>query len=355
MTATQPPTRDRTTGNEFRPLVIIFALAGLIALILTLRGRQAQKPVLLGHAQGVPTSIQRHDGAWYWLEQTKATGTHLMRAADSGIKTLATAEALPRYAVENGKVIWSARQGERWTIFIAAADGSSPRALWSGPEEPIGLTLSEGRVCWLHRVPAPAPDGAPFPTLSASFDLLTMSQDGGAVTTAGRIWEPDDAEVLGSHDNALYVSAYRHGRSSSFRIYRISQGAPAVRIAGENGQRMALLTRDGVIYWLAPSREATNAECLRRIDSRRNGGRAETLSDWLPAQSTLYETAHGVVCSGIQDGFPALFPAGQRDVFPQALPIPDNYVALAASENEALLATRETFSSTPTLYRMRLP
>jgi hypothetical protein len=335
--------------------VVIFALAGLIALAMVLRARQAQKPTLLGPVQSVPTSIQLHDGAWYWLEQPKKAPARLVRAGDSGMKAIATAEALPRYAVENGKLLWSARQGGRWTIFAAAADGSGQRALWDGAEEPMGLTLAEGRAYWLHRVPAPVPDGAPFPTLSASLDVQSMSQDGGLVTTVGHLWEPDDGEVLGLHDNALYVSVYRHGQPGCFSIYRIAQGAPAVRIAGESGRSTALLTHDGVVYWLAPSREATNAYCLRRIDSRRNGGQTETLSDWLPTLSTLYETTHGVLCDGLQDNFPALYRSGQRDVFPQALPIPDNYMALAAGENAILLAAKGASFATPTLYWMRLP
>src|SRR5207248_2996806 len=102
----------------------------LVVLVVILRRGAGQTPVALGHAGATPVSILRRDGAWYWLEQTKPAQTkqakpgidRLVRATDAGIKTIASAEALPRYAVEDGRMAWSARQDGRWSIFAAAAN-----------------------------------------------------------------------------------------------------------------------------------------------------------------------------------------------------------------------------------------
>jgi hypothetical protein len=320
--------------------------------------RPAPPPVALGRAGGTPVSILRRAGAWYWLEQTKKNGDRLMRATSDGVKMISSAEELPRYAVEDGRLVWSARQAGRWSILAANSDGGEPRTLWSGTVEPMGLALYDGRLYWLQQVPAAVPDGDPFPPLSTSLEAFSLARDGGAVTSLGRIWEAGRAEVLGFHSGALYVAAYRLIRPGSLYIYRLmTNGAPAVRVVGESGNPPALLTHAGVLYWLAPSQETLNAFRLRRLDDHEHtsiGQKAETLSDWLPDDGALYETVRGVFYQDHQ-AQSALWPAGRQDVFPASTPVPAGYRVLAAGEDAMLLASADSSFSSPTLYWSPLP
>ena len=325
---------SRNDGKVHWQRGVLLLAAVLVGYLVNLGCGQVQKPVTLAGAEARPTNIQRHQGAWYWLEKTAKAGTHLVRTEASGRKVLVTAEALSTYSWEEGKLIWLAREGKQWTISLAGADGSNPHPLWSGEEEPIGLNLSGGKLTWLHRLPAVA-ENLPFPPLNSTLEVLTLSLEGGKPNSIAHLSESEDGVVLGFQGDSLYVATYRHDPPGSFCLYRIPAGGVPVRIAGEIGIAPAILTKDGGLYWLAKSQEVARpgGACVRHLDK---AGHPETLSDWLPDSGQLYETTHGVVL-GDREGDAAVWAIGKQDEFPKPFPRPVGYYGWGAGEGEMLL------------------
>lgn len=344
-----------STGHNIilrRASVTILVVAAAEAAALLLRPRPLPRPTLVATRPAAPTAIKRYAGQWYWLERTTRPGVQLVRTSGADVITIAVADEIESYAVDHGAIAWSERQGRHWAVRTAPVAGGLQRALWSGDSEPLGLSLGEGRVFWLNRAPAPIADGDPFPPLSAALELQTVSVAGGNPTTIGRLWEAEDGVVLGVHAGNVIVAAYRHTRPGNLCLYRMTlDGAPPVRIAGESGNPVVLVTHDGALYWLAPSREAKDASCLQQLDAR---GKLVSLSDWLPSSLALFETERGVVCLDRNPG-PRLWYPGAHDEFPTPVTLPDGYNALAAGEHELLLAPTQNTPSNHALFRMPLP
>jgi hypothetical protein len=350
------------------PHYVLLAVIGLVILLVLARFAIPPTPSLLTRARTQPVYPTSHGDAWYWLEHSKDAGSRLVRAAPSGVQTLAQADAIPRYDAAGENVVWAAREGKRWSIYIAAADGTGKRVLWSGLEEPRGLRLAEGRLYWLRILPPALPESGPFPPLSARMEVIAIPREGGAPALIAQLWEAEDGEALGVHAGALYVAAYRTIGPGSMAIYRISLTGdmPPRRIVGESRRPHALLTRDGALYWMAPSPEASgplNVFCIRRMGK---DGRPETLSDWLPAGAPsgaamsvhsggrLFETRRGVVC--VDGDFQSrAWSAGRHDALPQPQPQPAGYYALAAGESELLLIPAGAPGANIPLYRIPLP
>jgi len=342
----------RFPGNSRRTLPRAFAVVSLTVFALASCRPSAPKPVLIGKLQSRPASIRYQEGVWFWLEQPSKAPMRLIRCRDTQIQEIASAEEIRSYTVEQGKIAWAARQGKQWTVLLAEEKGGEPRTLWSGTDEPMGLNLSGGRLYWLHRLPAPVADSGPLPSLSPSLEVVAVPVEGGAPAPVTRLWESENGEVLGMRDGALYVALQRNLSPGSFSIVRIPSGGTPVRLVSEMGHPYSLLTKDETLYWVAPSSEIsppTGASCLRRLD---RAGKIETLTDWLPTNGKVYETARGVFYA---DGefLPTLWRFLGQDRFPEAIPVPDGYAALAAGGEDALLMGTNVV--TPTLYRMPLP
>ena len=345
------PTRSVSAATR-RILPLAAALLAVIALAIAGLRRPSETPTPVSTLRSYPEAIQYDGGAWYWIERTKNAGMKLMRADRAGTRVFAEALAHDRYAVENGTVAWVTGQGRAWSVQIQGSGQAAPRVLWSGPDEPKGLALGAGRALWLRRVPPTVPGASPLAPLSASLEVMAAPLPSGAAVPIARLWEPDDGEVLGEHDGVPVVAAYRRAAPGSLSLYRIrAPGTPPVRVAAETGNSPALLTRSGELLWLAPSREGTSSYCLRRLAAN---DRAETVTDWLPVGGTLHETERGVMYADRATAS-ALWPITRPDAFPEPLPLPEGYVALAAGGGEMLLASLAPRSSDVSVYRMRLP
>lgn len=346
--------RPRGKSRWYLLALIIFGGAGVFALA---QGRLfAPKPRLIGKADSVPLSIRYAGNAWYWREQTKDASERLMRLSPSGSQVVAQADAIPCYALAEGKLGWVERKGKEWTILLAEADGSTPRSFWKSAEEPMGIAIAQGRVYWLQRLPAPAPESGSFPSLQSSQEVVSMPLSGESKPNSmARLWESDAGEILGLHADTLFVAAYRQTQPGSVCIYRIPQGEEhPVRIAAERGFARPLLTRTGDLYWTAPSEEASggqSAVCLRRLAAN---GQVETLSDWLPYTGEIYETTHGVFYKD-KEVESALWAAGRQDSFPSPVVLPAGFRAVAAGEEVMLLAPANSDSLHFPLYEMPLP
>ena len=350
------PSSSRVRGRFPWRLIAFVLLVSVAAFALAQRRKPLAQPRLLGTAKVFPLSIKHAEGAWYWREKTKDAGEHLMRTLASGFQVVAKADALPCYALAEGKLGWAARNGREWTVFLSEADGSNSRPLWKDTAEPMGLAIAEGRVYWLKRVPAPALDSGHFPSLSPTLEVVSMPLSGGGQpNSVARLMESEEGEILGLHGNVLSVAAYRRTLPGSFCLYRVplDKGFP-VRVAGERGSSRSLLTRDGVLYWTALSKEVAAPPAAVRLCRLAPTGQTEILSDWLPLSGELYETTQGVLYGG-SGSENSLWHAGRQDLFPEPLALPADYTAVAAGEGLMLLAPAKAASAQLNFYEMSLP
>lgn len=351
MAEERSPSRGR---NRALVLVLVLLLLGL--LYGALRASAPPTPVLLATAQALPASPRLIDGSWHWLEQPSGPKARLVRASGEGAASapLATADAIPDYDVADGKTVWVAREGRTWSVYVSTG-GDSKRALWSGANRLHSVRLLGGRVYWLADNPAAAPNSGAFPPLTASLRLLSAPADGGTPMPVSMLPESGSGRILGQADNALYVSVSRivlPGHTVHYRV-PLDGGVPR-RLAGETALHSALLTQDGTLYWVAPSRESSKLSrevCIRRLG---RDGQPETLSEWLPALGTLHETEQGLryVDGDVQ---PGLWAVGRRDEVPRAYPLPPGYFAVAAGGREVLLRRAADPLTSLQLYRMPLP
>jgi hypothetical protein len=345
------PTRPVSAAAR-RILPLAAVILAVIALEIAGLRRPSETPTLVSTLRSYPEAIQYDGGAWYWIEHTKDAGMKLMRADRVGTRVIAEALARDHYVVKDGTVAWVTRQEHAWSVQIQGSGQAVPRVLWSGPDEPKGLALGEGRALWLRRVPPAVLGASPLAPLSASLEIMAAPLPDGAAVPLARLWEPDDGEVLGEQGGVLVVAAYRRAPPGSLSLYRIlAPGTPPVRVAAETGNPPALLTRSGELFWLAASREGTSSYCLRRLAAN---DRAETVTDWLPIGGTLHETERGVMYAD-RATTSGIWPITRPDAFPEPLPLPEGYEALAAGGGEMLLASLTPRSLGVVIYRMRLP
>lgn len=217
------------------------------------------------------------------------------------------------------------------------------------------MSLVQGRLYWLQRTAPPIPDSGPFPPLQPVLEIVSLSPDGGAVQKVNTLPESDTGEVLGIHENDLYVTAFRTAMPEKYCIYRVPmKGDPAVRLVGEPGNFHALLTKSGALYWTTHSSEVTpinSALCVKRFDS---AGKSETLLDWLSGKGSLYETPRGVfyVSVGISGKCYAL---SGVERFPEPVPMPKGFIALAAEGDTLFCAHQGMTFSEVSLHEMPLP
>jgi hypothetical protein len=332
--------------------------ASLFCLILALLALSAFRPVhpeALARVTSEPVNPMQRAGAWFWLEHPSGPNARLVRAANSRLIPLAAADALPEYDTDGKDAAWIGRKGREWQVGIASCETGAGRVLWSGADEVRGVCLAGEEVYWLCPLPAAAPESGPLPPLAPMLAIFAVPRKGGAPARLGLLPESEGGRVLGAHDGALYISAFRRGGAGNTVVYRVPpDDGPPRRVAGEIGSQQFLLAHDGTLYWPAPSREATseaNACCIRRLG---RNGRPENLSDWLLSGGTLFETDRGVCY--LDSGFPgALWPAGRFEELPKSFTAPEGYALLAAGGEEILLRPAFLRSGAATLYRMPLP
>lgn len=343
------------SGKVHWSLLLIVAVLICALSAFALRPKAPMAPPAFGKVKSLPQFVSRHKGSWFWLEMDKQKAKRLVSADGGGLHTLAEAEELSRYAVSDDTLVWSARQGKKWTLFRSGLNGREPRSLWSGDEEPLGLNIVQGRIFWVHRLPAPLPDSGPFSPLLPTLEILALSSEGGVAQPVGRIPESEDGEILGGHDDSLYVITYRNAMPVKYCIYRVPMNTgAAVRVVGEAGRFNALLTREGSLYWIAHSSEVTpanSAACIKRLDK---AGKPETLTDWLPGQGRFFETPRGILY--MDNGTSAHFwQVGTVDRFPEPLAMPQGFIALGAGDDALLTAYRGMVATEITLHQMPLP
>ena len=344
-----PDTRQKP--GLFLLLLVLLILAGGF---FVLRGR-TQNPIVFAQAGASLTEVMWREGNWYWLEAAGKPGSRLIRANASGSLPPIAAPGINAYAVADGMAVWSAHDGNHWTITLAAADGSGKNTLWAGEQELSGLCIAEGRVFWMVSIPPTLPESGPLPPLTNKLQIVSVPTAGGSPEVIATLLETTGKQVIGVHDGQLYVSAVRHTSPEVTTIYRVAlNGGSAHRVAGETGVQPALLTKEGALYWSAPSRESTQRDkvvCIRRLGKE---DKPETLTDWLPGGGHLYESGRGV-CYVDGDPLPAAWAVSAGLELPRSIPLPQDFSVLSVGNGELLLKSSASPSANFPIYRMGLP
>ena len=316
------------------------------------RSSQPQVPLFVAKTGAPSARAEWHDGAWYWLEGAGTPAARVMRGDNSAPTVAVSASLITSYAIGPGKIATIAGMGNKWSISLANTAGGGSSTVWSGDREPRGLYFSDQRLYWLDQAPPAVPNADAFSPLAPSVRVMVMPMAGGAPTLVGSVMEIQGGRILGVKDGQITLTATRSGLQDVTTIYRIPiAGGVARRIAAETGQQQAVLSRDGVLYWTGPSREAaqpTRVVCVRRLG---RDGRTEWLQDWLPYGGALYESGDSVYYVG-GSGIPGVWPIGGANPLPQPAKLPTGYTALAVGNGGILLQSDS--EKIPTLYRISL-
>ena len=111
---------------------LLFLLLCVVSVTLVLRVRPPQAPAFIVQTHAAITGALQYEGAWYWLEGAGKPGSRLVRANAAGALPIASADQIQTFAVGEGKVAWAAQEGNRWSVTLAASDGSDLRTRSNG-------------------------------------------------------------------------------------------------------------------------------------------------------------------------------------------------------------------------------
>jgi hypothetical protein len=272
------------------------------------------------------------------------------------MQDLATAEKIGEFAIGGEQIAWSATDHGTTSIFLSNSDRASTREVWKGTARVAGLLIGAGRLFWIEQNAPIVPECAPLPPLSSTCKVMAAPLAGGPASMVATLMEPEGEQCVGIHGDQLYISTFRPAALGTTVWYRIPlNGGVPQRIAGAAARQHAVLGSDGSLYWLAPSREASQSQstsCIRRL---RPDGKSETLTDWLPQGGRLADTNRGIVY--VDESWAAqAWPIASSRELPRPLPLPDGYGVLAAGDGELLARkTTEVNPKSVSLFRVALP
>ena len=352
--------------RRFLPIFI-----GLIFLVLAYQAVRSALPKALtplGQARSLPQDVAWHDGAWYWIERPDKKPARLIRADAGGQREVATAEEIGEICLSGDRLAWTSRTGNKWSITMADARGSSRTYLLGRLTRPRGLWIEGGgahpRIYWLEATPPAVPGCEPFPPLGPSCNVLSIAEPEEQPTVLTTLMEPDGQQILGKRGDDLFFSTFREGSLGTTAMYRVNQKpdngsepghqqgdvptgnsergtrnshrAIPQRIAAASGRQKALLTSSGDIFWLAMSREASSSGsiyCVRRLEK---DGEIDTVCDWLPHGGQLTEIGGQMV---YLDGsfLPRAWPIPGRRDLPRPIDGPDGYATIGIGDSDLLL------------------
>ena len=331
-------------------LVALCAAAGYFIW----RSAQPPIPVLVVETHGAVAGTLWNRGVWYWIDDAGTPAARLVRSNGGAAVKLAADSGVTDFSVGDTKIAWTVREGTSWLIKAAAPDGSVPATVWTGEQEPHGICVAGSRIYWLQQLPPAARYAEPLPPLSNTVRLQAVSLTGGAPTSVGDIMEMQGAKVLGEHDGQVYVKLSRGSLQNVTVIVRVpAAGGAAQRLAAVHGEQDALVSRNGILYWTAASRESADVErvaCVARLSSN---GATEWLDDWLPSGGRLCEGADGVYYLGGNVGTGSAWPIQARRQLPEGFTLPLGFSALAVGSGEALVQEPGVAKSA-SLYRIPL-
>lgn len=317
-------------------LTVTLVLVAAIACGMLVTARKAI-PVHLAEAMSQPDDPRQYGQAWFWIERPSKGNAKLVRATRSGVETIASAEAVAGYDVDTDRVVWSCRDGGKWSVLVAESGGHG-RTIWTG-SEPAGRPIfGGGRVVWTVTKPGILKTEIPMPGLGSTTRVLSAAADG-RVTELCSMPETE-ARAIGVNGEHVYLSALRTGPPHAVALYSVPvTGGAAVRFAGEEGEHPAVLRSDGTAFWSAPSRDSSNTGSVACIRSAAPGGVISTNADWLQPHGRLF--AVGPDIWYIDGGsFPAAWRITANTELPLAVGPPKGFDSVAVGDREILLRRR---------------
>lgn len=192
----------------------------------------------------------------------------------------------PLEAVVSGSEVWVlGTQGNSGALVrLDAAGAASP--VVPNLARPGGLLARGGRLFWIDARPA-ALSRLPFLLAGSSMWRVMAREADGRVRTLAEYpcsTFPEPGDVLDEYQGALLV---RMHRKTSTEILRVPlDGGEPVRLLAEEGAQACRVIQ-GVLYWTAPSEEASpisNIRCIKRLSP---AGKAELVAEWVPGPGTL--------------------------------------------------------------------
>jgi hypothetical protein len=244
----------------------------------------------------------------------------------------------------DGDTAWLlAREGSKGSLLrTALSPGSAPSVERPGLEQPVGLWAGGGRLAWVEMQPAVSP-GLEFVPSTGAVARVFLRETSGQTRPVGE-WPVGEApakqapaSVLGFLGPDLCLQVTRLV-TTEFVRFPLAGGAPT-RLAAEAGARQGLI-REGVLYWTAPSEEATptsSLACLRRLQD----GKPVLQSEWLVPGGQLASIPEGLFY-GVPAGLYRL-PAGAE------LPEPVAYLAPGALTSDGRSLVLRPVTGAPVL------
>jgi hypothetical protein len=286
-------------------------------------------------AQANPINPVWHNGDWWWIE--KKDGSRLVRASGTETHDAARAEEIDSFSVTGDNVVWASRNGKQWSISVATTGGGSARKIADCDQKPSGVFAAKDQICWSESVPPPFAGAETLPPLGATSRILSAPLSGGPPKTLCSVLEGEIRQVLGVHGDMVYFVAIRPGGLGSTAIYSAPvSGGAAGRVAAAAGKQTAVLTRDGILYWVTSSRETSSIGTACAAKRLGPNGKVEVLTDWLPYGGRLVETDRGVYYLDDTYESQAWRIGVDRDL-PRPLRNPESTAVIGAGGSELLL------------------
>jgi hypothetical protein len=309
-------------------------------------------PTSLASAPVVPVSLTAQGGRFTWIENPDGPKARLVSVDNGQVKPVDSADALPSYWADDHRIIWAARQGGQWNIWIAE-NGGARRSLWSTPNTIYSVFVDGGKIYFATESPSPIKGGVALPAVANTVQITSIPENGGTPAVHATLLE-NHGKILGVAGGQMIVAAYRKTVPGNTALYRINlTNGAAKRVAGETGNISSVLTKDGALYWAADSHDASPVGIATAVYRLGKDDRAEALTDWLPPRGHLVVTPRGVLYI---DGMSIsnVWPIGDRTVLPKPLPLPTGYVAQTVTSTDIVLKQTGTGGTANILARIPL-
>lgn len=284
-------------------------------------------------ADSSPLDIAKSGDHWYWIERPDKAKAHLVRASRSGKEILAGADDIAGYSVQGDSVVWSARNGDEWSV--ARRRGDRTGVVWTGKEVAGRPALAGDLTAWAIVRRGRQGESMTLPSLGPTVEIRVTNGDG-KIRSVGRLIETQ-CDVIGIRGEMAYVVCQRKQGTAQTVIYAVSmKDGSARRVMGEEGDSQVVLLNNGVLVWTAYSRDSSSPANIQSIRSLSPGQPAVTRADWLPPVGLLFSTGDSAVFVS-RFGTSDLWRIGRSNDLIAPLQAPAGFAIMAAGDREILL------------------
>jgi hypothetical protein len=336
--------------NRFAVTLFILAL-GAVGTLVVARALRKPTPVHLADTTGTPVEVTQRGDAWYWIERPDKGKARLVRAARSGIETVATADAIVGYDVDQEQIAWTARDDRRWMVMVGPVAGQK-RAAWTGAGPAGSPSVRGNRVVWAVTRPGFLPEDAPMAALGPSVQVW-MEVEGRAKPLATLL--EASARMIGLFGDRAYIAAERNRLSGTAVLYEVTlTDGKWRRVTGEQGLSSPVARADETLFWVARSQDSSSrgeAACVRSIAPRAT---LSTNADWLPPRGQLFVAGSDIYYVD-SEPHPAAWQIRTNAELVTPLTLPADYSPVAVGQSEFLLRSDRERNGVHRLFVMSRP